>query len=90
MFALGTLLDMRFTVLRKERQGEGIHGAGMAGRFEKGDVQMVKKFRKYVIRGDFESDVEQGVKILTYVMVAVMVFSVIVFGPVMVRIFLGG
>ena len=50
---------------------------------------MVKKFRKYVIRGDFESDVEQGVKILTYVMVAVMVFSVIVFGPVMVRIFLG-
>ena len=61
----------------------------MAGRFEKGDVQMVKKFRKYVIRGDFESDVEQGVKILTYVMVAVMVFSVIVFGPVMVRIFLG-
>ena len=62
----------------------------MAGRFEKGDVQMVKKFRKYVIRGDFESDVEQGVKILTYVMVAVMVFSAVWFGPILCRIFFGG
>jgi hypothetical protein len=51
---------------------------------------MVKKFRKYVIRGDFESDVEQGVKILTYVMVAVMVFSAVWFGPILCRIFFGG
>jgi hypothetical protein len=50
---------------------------------------MKRAFRRYVLSGDFEGDVEQGYKWFTYATIAILVLSAVWFGPVVFHIFFG-
>jgi hypothetical protein len=48
------------------------------------------RLKRYVLSGSFERHAEEGFRWLTWVAWAVIILAAVVFGPVAVRLFLGG